>query len=283
MSWPAASTLMSRLESRLPWPRRLRNAIDHWRLGRRLAGRKLLHAFAAEYPNAFFIEVGSNDGENADYLRPFILGQRWSGVMVEPVPYVFERLRENYAGLDRIAFENVAIADHDGVVPFYYLAEKEESEELPTWYDAIGSLSPDVVKGSAVDPSFPDLERRLVSARVPCMTFESLCRKHGVERLDLVLIDTEGYDHEVIRQIDFTAHPPTLLVYEHFHFLPDQRADCRALLEREGYALMEEGLDTFCLRPTANERLAHTWRQLNPALPGLSVHELRAMQDQQGS
>src|SRR5438093_1498023 len=103
MSRPAGSTLKSRRESWRPWPRRLRNAIDRWRLVRRLAGRRLLRAFAAEYPNAFFIEIGSNDGEHDDHLRPFILSRPWSGIMVEPVPYVFERLRRNYGGVDRIA------------------------------------------------------------------------------------------------------------------------------------------------------------------------------------
>jgi len=83
----------------------------------------------------------------------------------------FERLPRNYAGHDRIAVENIAIADHDGPVPFYHLAESEEdSAELPTWYDAIGSLSRDVVLRSTAQ--IPDLEQRLVSTTMPCMTFE---------------------------------------------------------------------------------------------------------------
>ena len=106
----------------------------------------------------------------------------------------FERLPRNYAGHDRIAVENIAIADHDGVVPFYHLAESEEdSAELPTWYDAIGSLSRDIVLRSSASGEIADVEERLVSTTVPCMTFESLCPKHDLQRLDLVLTDAEGY------------------------------------------------------------------------------------------
>jgi FkbM family methyltransferase len=261
-----------------PRRERLRNRIEHWRLKRRLAGPKLLRAFAAEFPSAFFIEIGSNDGEYGDPLRPLILSRQWSGVMVEPVPHVFERLRANYAALDRIAFENAAITDHDGEVPFYHLSEAEPSEPVPEWYDAIGSVSRAVVRGSADE--ILDLDRRLVSTTVPSMTFESLCRKHHVRELDLLLIDTEGYDHELLRQIDLSVRRPTLLIYEHFHLLADQRADCQDLVRGAGYELMEEGFDTYCILATASERLKRAWRGLRPAVPGLSVHELRSARRQ---
>ena len=81
-----------------------------------VAGPRLLRAFADAYPDAFFVEIGSNDGERSDHLRPFILSRRWSGIMVEPVPYIFERLQRNYGGTDRIVLANLAIADRDGGV-----------------------------------------------------------------------------------------------------------------------------------------------------------------------
>src|SRR5436190_12378902 len=82
----------------------------------------------------------------------------------------------------------------------------------------------------------------------------------------------KGIDHDVIQQIDFSAHHPTVLVYEHFNLLPEKRGECQELLRREGYVVMEEALDTFCLYPPANQRLADLWPRLNPAV--LSVHDL---------
>ena len=80
------------------------------------------------------------------------------------------------------------------MVPLYHLAESEEdSAELPTWYDAIGSLSRDIVLRSSASGEIADVEERLVSTTVPRMTFESLCPKHDLQRLDLVLTDAEGY------------------------------------------------------------------------------------------
>lgn len=110
---PGIATVPSRRRRLMAWRSRLRRA------SRRLAGEGLLSAFADAYPDAFFVEIGANDGEQWDHLRPFILTHAWRGVMVEPLPQAFERLRRNYDGIDRVALENAAIADHDGRMAIY--------------------------------------------------------------------------------------------------------------------------------------------------------------------
>jgi FkbM family methyltransferase len=254
-----------------PSPRRAWRALRFRLLERRLAGPQLVRAFAESHPDAFFIEIGSNDGVQHDYLRPFITERAWRGVMVEPVPYVFERLRRNYGSLDRVELENAAIADRDGTLPFYHLREADSAERahLPGWYDGIGSFSRDVVASHT--RHIPDIESRIVRVDVPAMTLESLCRKHGVERVDLLLVDTEGYDFQIIKSIDFAARHPRLLVYEHYHLDPDERERCGRYVREQGYETMEEGFDTWCLDLGADDRLTAAWRGLRPAVPGVSA------------
>lgn len=240
------------------------------RVQRKMAGAKLLSAFARAYTAPFFIEIGSNDGEQHDHLRPFILSEGWKGIMVEPVPYVFERLRRNYEHVAGVTLDRVAIADHDGVLSFHHLREAEDGETgLPQWYDGIGSFSRKKVLTHR--RHIPDIDERLISTEVPCLTFDSLCRKHEVRDVDLLVIDVEGYDAEVLRHIDFAVHRPRLLVYEHFHLQPPDRAATLARLQAAGYETLEEGFDTWCLRTTASDSLTRTWRRLRPAVPGLSA------------
>ena len=254
-------------------PAVVRAAWNRRRLSRRLAAPRLLRAFAAAYPQAVFVEVGSNDGEQHDHLRPFILQGGWRGVMVEPQPHVFARLERNYAGVGRVALERLAIAAHDGTVPFFYPAPPEPGEPgLPDWYDGIGSLSREAVLSHA--EHIPGLERRLVRDDVPCLTFASLCARHALDRVDLLVLDTEGMDWEILRSIDLAAHHPRLLVYEHFHLGPGDRAACRAHVESHGYETMEEGFDTFCLDPAPRDRLWRAWRRLRPAVPGVAAYEV---------
>jgi FkbM family methyltransferase len=241
-------------------------------LPRRLAAPRLLRAFAEAYPRAVFVEIGSNDGEQHDHLQPFILSSAWRGVMVEPVPYVFERLQRNYGGTPGISLDNSAIADHDGSRPFYYLAEasEEERDALPGWYDGIGSFSREAVLSHARE--IPDIESRVVEKELPTLTYESLCERHGLHKVDLLLIDVEGYDWDLIRAIDFDRGLPRLVVYEHYHLARHERKVCRTYMEELGYETMEEHFDTFCLLP-GDDDLTRSFRKLRPALPGIAAYE----------
>ncbi len=240
----------------------------------RLAGRRLLSAFAREHPRAFFVEIGANDGDHQDHLGPLIRSGAWSGIMVEPLPQLFERLRRNYGSVPGIMLENVAIAEREGKLPFYYLAEPsaEEWETLPDWYELIGSFSAQTIL--VHEDVIPDVRERLRETEVPCLTFEALCERHGVRDLDLLVIDTEGYDHEILKTINLDRFHPRVIVYEHFHLSPADRRACREMIEAAGYETLEEGLDTFCLDPRGVGRLARTWRRLRPAEPGLSAQEV---------
>jgi FkbM family methyltransferase len=190
--------------------------------------------------------------------------------MVEPVPHVFERLRRNYGAIDRVTLENAAIADRDGTIPFYYPAAEADPTGLPDWYDGIGSLSREAVVGHA--RHIPDIERRLVREEVECLTYASLCARHGVARVDLLVIDTEGHDREFLRTLDLTGERPRLIVYEHFHLSPEDRSAARAQLERAGYETLEEGFDTFALDPR-DDALTTTFRGLTPGVPGVSSED----------
>ena len=215
-----------------------------------LAGPALLRQLAREHPQAFFVQVGANDGAMMDPLRKHVLSSRWRGLLIEPVPQLFARLKGNYAAAaDRVRAVNLAIATEDGELPFFHLEDQPGLPPLPEWVAGLGSFRRDVVLKHA--GRIPQFERYLSEIRVPCATWDSLCRGHGVDQIDVLVIDTEGYDFEIIRQIDFTRQRPLLLVYEHHHFDDDTRKACQALLQAHGYTLFEEVLDTWGLHADA--------------------------------
>jgi FkbM family methyltransferase len=240
------------------------------------AGPRLLAAFAQRYPRASFAEIGANDGKQHDFLRPLILSNEWRGLIVEPVPYVFERLRANYRGQERLSLQNVAIAPESGERPFFHLAEVDDprSQGLPEWYDGIGSFSREELLSHA--SHIPDIAERVVETQVPCVTLEELCARTGFDQLDLLLIDTEGYDWEIIRHLDFSRLRPRVIVYEHYHLSPADRAACAQHLAGAGYEAFEEHFDTFCLATDQDDALSRLWRELEPAIPGVAAYEERS-------
>lgn len=208
-----------------------------------------LRKFAKIIPDACFIQIGSNDGVRLDPLRAQLRRTQWHGVMIEPVPHIFERLCENcreYA--DRVTFKNVAIASQDGILPFYFLspAEPEERGTLPEFYDMLGSFNKEVILSHA--PYIPRIEDRLVAVDVEALSFDSLCKQLHIHELDLLHIDAEGYDYEILKNIDFNVYQPTVLIYEHHHLSSTDSDRCAQRLQSYGYDIVPYGMDSWCLR-----------------------------------
>jgi FkbM family methyltransferase len=223
---------------------------------------RLLNAFARAYPRARFLEIGANDGERFDPLAPFVADSEWTGVMIEPVPYVFERLERNLAGNERVAAANVAIAESSGSRPFYYLAEEvdERHGKAIGWYDTLGSFDREhLFKHRVV---IPNLEQRIETIDVPCVTVAEICAEHGIDNPDLVLIDAEGYDAQIVASIDFEHVRPRMVIYEHHHLSPEAREECELRLRGLGYGLAEDGLDTWCLDLRIDDDLARSWGEI---------------------
>ena len=229
-------------------------------------GPRLLSAFADAYPRATFVEIGANDGVEYDHLRRWIVERDWRGVMVEPVPHLFERLRRNYGGIEGVALENAAISAHDGRLAFYHPPEGH--------FDMIGSFSRERTLRVGAALGFAELEERLEVTEVACLSFDSLCAKHAIERLDLLVVDTEGHDFEILRAADLVARRPRLIVYEHGLLSARDRRECRAHIEGLGFATREEGFDTWCLAAGGDDGLARAWARHRPAEPGTSAEEL---------
>lgn len=223
---------------------------------------RLLDALAAVKPGLFFIQIGANDGVAFDPLRPCLLRHGWAGILVEPAPAVFQRLRANYAGQPGLVFENVAIAGECGEKILHMVAGQ------PGVLDQVSSLLPGMTGRFA--PVRPDGSAGLDTIPVPCLTFDDLCRRHGVGAVDLLVIDTEGYDFEIIRTIDFTRFRPWVIVYECENLSLADQVRCFTHLGRQGYSLvgLESGIDTLALRSEARARhpeLDRIWRELHTA------------------
>jgi FkbM family methyltransferase len=204
--------------------------------------RSVLNRLAKLQKSVFFLNIGANDGLSNDPLREFVVGYQWSGIMVEPVGYVFRRLQRAYCNFGNVILENAALAEQNGVKEFWYL---KPSKMMELNYDQMGSFSKEHLM--KFDKIVPNLEGRMVKESMKCITLASLLEKHHARSPDLIHVDTEGYDFEVLKQIDFSV-PPKVIVFEHEHL---SKADLKAshdLLMRENYLLAREGGNTIAYK-----------------------------------
>jgi len=184
--------------------------------------------------NYNFIQIGANDGKTGDPIFYLINLFSLKGILVEPVPYVFKKLEYNYRKNKNVFLENSAISSASNGIEFFYLQESNDSE-LPSWYDQIGSFNYEVLIKHK--PSVKDFDKLLTSVRVNTSNFEVLLEKYKLKNFDLILIDTEGYDYEIIKIIPFDKINPSVIIFEHKHLSKDEIDSAIKFLLEKNYSL----------------------------------------------
>jgi hypothetical protein len=51
--------------------------------------------------------------------------------------------------------------------------------------------------------------------KVRCVSLSDFIKDNGIDKLDLLLLDTEGYDYEILMSIDFKNLKPRIIRFEH--------------------------------------------------------------------
>ena len=213
-----------------------------------------LRAHFADERRITFVQIGAYDGVAGDPIRPLVLeDDRWWGVMVEPQPDVFDRLRRNYlAQASRLQFLNAAISDRSGEKTLFRISEAERKQlGLSNWVGEVASFSAEHLR-----KHFP--HARLVSYGVKTMTFAEVANRLSGGHVDVVVIDVEGHERTIIENIDLERHRVKFIVYEHKHLSESDRSVVEGKLRRHGFSLKGFGRDTIafrCLEPRRPERL----------------------------
>lgn len=84
-------------------------------------------------------------------------------------------------------------------------------------------------------------EKYIEQVTVPTMTVSNLLSKHKIGRIDLLYIDTEGYDYKIIRMAFETGLFPYFINYEHEQFSAWDNLDCKLMLKNNGYRFVIYG------------------------------------------
>jgi len=194
---------------------------------------------------ALLVQIGSNDGKTGDPLyQLFNKNTTWKGLFVEPVPYLFERLQANYPDVSRFSFENAAINEGQDL-DFYWVDPDAvpNKQELPFWYDQLGSFNKDHIL-NALDGQ---LAPYIVSAKLEGITLDTLFERHGVAQFDVLHIDAEGYDWVVLQQLDLQRFQPSFILYEHSHLSKEDLQSSIDFLKKD-YHVYRIGIDLLAVK-----------------------------------
>jgi FkbM family methyltransferase len=208
---------------------------------------RITRALKSRQP-VFFVQVGANDGVKADPIHELIRqNEHWRGIFIEPIRSVFHRLRQTYGDSERFIFENVAIGAEKGTRSFYYLSEeagRDASLSLPFYYDQLGSFDRNHI--------FKHFDRRvepfIIEEQIECVTLQEVLDRNHVAALDLLHVDVEGFDYQVLSQLDLSRYQPAAILFEHKHLPAEDMSKANARLETSGYKLFRYDVDTLAIR-----------------------------------
>lgn len=195
----------------------------------------------------FFVEIGANDGILNDPIHRYVRDFGWSGLVIEPLPDIFEILKKNYRAYPNVIPLNFAISASEKDQTLFTVRTDSTASAHAHQYS---SFRREIVEKHT--NFVPDIADRIEERTVACITFDTLLKRYVADRnIDVLQIDTEGYDYEILKMIDFQVTKPSIINYESCHLSrADKNASVR-LLVNQGYRVAAGDLDTIAYHPSS--------------------------------
>ena len=220
--------------------------------------RELVETLVSRRPISI-VQIGANDGVTNDPLGELILSRagRIRGLLIEPQRSAFLRLSQRYDDAPNITCLRAAIDRKPGNRRLYSVNRKAAAEQLRrNVSDGIGSFDRRHVETMlwASAPSLPaeDISMLITEETVCTTTLLDALFEAEIDQPDVILVDTEGFDAEIMHIALDAGVRPILVQYEHKHLTDRDRRGVSGRLIREGYQLWTDHADVWGRRVDAD-------------------------------
>jgi|TARA_B110000259_G_scaffold143851_1_gene161995 FkbM family methyltransferase len=138
-------------------------------------------------------------------------------LLVEPVPYNIQLLRENTSLYSNIKIETSAVSGKVGVQKFYFV--KPESVKIlgKHWASGIGSFNKQHILNHQ-NKRFKVKDSDIEETEIEYLTFQDLIKKYSISSINMLQIDVEGAEFEILSSIDFNQILIKKIIFEFKHF-----------------------------------------------------------------
>ncbi len=185
--------------------------------------------------NMVFIEVGANDGITNDPIYNWAKKYHWQGVLIEPVKSSFNKMVQNYAGIDNIKFENCAISSINSKISTIFVPKS-------------GNMG-----AASLNRAHPPLRGKYKTQKVAISSLDNIIKKYDLCQLDFLQIDAEGKDFEVLQTIDLSCVTPKIIHYEHRHLSKKDKQLCQDYLINNWFLLYFNRNNTVCIHKSIEQ------------------------------
>jgi FkbM family methyltransferase len=227
-----------------------------------------LHYIGKNYNDILVVQIGAMDGISFDDTRGHLDLYNWKCLLVEPIPDLYNELKENFKDRSNYTFEQAAITDYDGSATMLTVPSNAIVEQnLHPGYKGMSALYP--LKNGFGTTYKRDIDVKAnfgKDVEVPCMTLNTLFKKHNISSFDILICDAEGYDWEIFKQLDLQEYRPNFIRLEYVNLTEEEKALTKNKLETNGY-IVQIGQDIDAVDKFLWKKIKGTQELLEVALP----------------
>lgn len=189
-----------------------------------------------------FIQVGANDGISFDFLFEFVIKRNSIGIVIEPIKEYFNELVDNYNDFPKIVKINKAVHPTEKNIMINRITS-ESFYKYPDWVKGIASIDFEHHKKTGIIET-----NDIVQEEVKADSLMNIINSNlNFEEINYLQIDTEGFDFEVLKMIDFKKIKPSIIKYESVNLTYEDKISSYHLLRKQNYFLFNEFGDTIAL------------------------------------
>ena len=207
----------------------------------------VLALYKITYPCATYLQIGAYDGQTDDPASEYVLAGNMRCLLVEPIEESFQELRRLYDGRPNVHLMQAAIGHSDGITTMFKVKQSSPRYGKPT-----GGLT-SFDRGHLLKHGIR--EEDIESVNVACLTLKSLLAKFHLEKVDVLQIDTEGFDAEIVKMALALPHTPECINFENLHLSLEAKTELYDLLSKDGYLYSHDKFNTMALHRRLTDAL----------------------------
>ena len=138
-------------------------------------------------------------------------------LLVEPVPYNYQILENDYKNNENIFISRNAIFDEAKKDNFYHVKKESIKKLGKHWASQIGSFDKNHIlnhKNKRFDIKDDDIQ----ITEVEFITFQDLVKKYSINSINKLQIDVEGAEYKIMNSIDYNKIKIKNIFFESKHF-----------------------------------------------------------------
>jgi len=210
------------------------------------------------------VQIGAMDGFSFDDIRGHLENFKWDEILVEPIPEIFELLKNNLSHRTNCTFENSAITTTDSTVKMITVEKKViDDNKLHPGYQGMSALYP--LKngfGTDYERDIYVKDNLATAVNVNGISFKTLVKKYNIKNIDILICDAEGYDWTIFNQLDLDIFTPLFIRLEYCNLTEEEKKLTTDKLDKYGY-VYELGQDVTAVKKEIYSKIYYNVTDLN--------------------